>query len=351
MQQFWEGKLEGGPAATVGFYAIEFIVITVLLFIARRLAFKALGRWAGKTETKADDFIIDSIRYPSIFWVFATAIYITIATSDLSPRFVTYGLKALYVLITLSITLAAANIASRLVQGAIEKSSPGAAVTGLSRTVIKVFILALGLLIMLNGMGVSITPMLTALGVGGLAVALALQDSLSNLFAGVHLLMERPIRVGDYIKAGSGEEGFVTDIGWRTTRLRQIAGNTVIVPNSKLSQSTITNYSMPDNSMALLIQVGASYSSDPDTVEKVLLDEIEKAAGEVAGLLAEPAPAVRFMPGFGPSSIDFTIICHVADFTSQVPVQHEVRKRVFKRFRAEGIEFAYPTHTVYIKQQ
>ena len=350
MQQFWERKFNNGFMTDAAFFGVEFIVITALLLIARKLAFAALTRWAGKTETRADDFIIDSIKHPSVFWVFATAIYITIATSDLPPRFVNYGLKTLYVLITLSITLAAANIASRLVQSAIEKSSPGAAVTGLSRAVIRVVILAIGVLITLNGMGVSITPMLTALGVGGLAVALALQDSLSNLFAGVHLLMERPVRVGDYIKISSGEEGVVSDIGWRTTRIRQLSNNIVIVPNNKLAQSTITNYTMPDSSMALLIPVNVSYSSDPDIVEKVLLDEAEKAAGEVAGLLSDPAPVVKFMPGFGPSSLDFTIIYHVAEFTAQVGVQHELRKRVFKRFRDEGIEFAYPTHTVYLKK-
>ena len=247
-------------------------------------------------------------------------------------------------------TLALANVASRLVQGAIEKSSPGAAVTGLSKAVIKAVILALGLLIMLNGLGVSITPMLTALGVGGLAVALALQDSLSNLFAGMHLLMERPIRVGDYIKISSGEEGFVSDIGWRTTKLRQPSNNIVIVPNNKLSTSIITNYHMPVTNLAFPIQIGVSYSSDPEHVEKVLLDEVERAVGEISGLLPEPAPAVRFIPGFGPSSLDFTLICQVAAYSDQFLVQHELRKRIFKRFREEGIEFPFPTHTVYLKK-
>ncbi|CAG0927658.1 partial Low conductance mechanosensitive channel YnaI, partial [Planctomycetaceae bacterium] len=316
----------------------------------RKIAFSAFERWARKTETRADDFIIDSVRQPSVFWILATAIYVTIATSNLPPAFVNYGLKALYVLIVLSVTLAAANIASKLAQSAIEKSSPGVAVTGLSKAVIKVVILALGLLIMLNGLGVSITPMLTALGVGGLAVALALQDSLSNLFAGIHLLMERPIRVGDYIKTSSGEEGFVSDIGWRTTRLRQPSNNVVIVPNNKLSTSTITNYHMPATNLAFPIQIGVSYSSDPEHVEKVLVEEAQKAVGEVPGLLPVPAPVVRFIPGFGASSMDFTLICQVAEYTDQALVQHELRKRIFKRFQQEGIEFPFPTRTVYLKQ-
>ncbi|CAG1064534.1 Small-conductance mechanosensitive channel [uncultured bacterium] len=350
MQQFWGGQLNSEMMTNAAFFALVFLVITAVLFLARRIAFSAFERWARKTDTRADDFIIDSVRQPSVFWVFATSIYITIATSGLPPKFVNYGLKALYVLIILSVTLAVANIASKLVQGAIEKSSPGVAVTGLSKAVIKVVILGLGLLIMLNGLGVSITPMLTALGVGGLAVALALQDSLSNLFAGIHLLMERPIRVGDYIKISSGEEGFVSDIGWRTTRLRQPSNNIVIVPNNKLSTSTITNYHLPMTSLSFPIQISVSYSSDPEHVEKVLVDEAGKAVGEVPGLLAEPAPLVRFIPGFGPSSLDFTLICQVADYTDQALVQHELRKRIFRRFREEGIEFPFPTHTVYLKK-
>lgn len=350
MQQLWGGNVNSAALTDAAYFAVEFLVIAAVLFIARRVALSTFSRWAAKTETRADDFIIDSVRHPSFFWVLAISIYITIATSDLPPRFVNYGLKALYVLIILSVTLALANIASRLVQSAIEKSSPGVAVTGLSRTVIKGVVLAIGLLIILNGMGVSITPMLTALGVGGLAVALALQDSLSNLFAGMHLLMERPIRVGDYIKIDSGQEGFVSDIGWRTTRIRQLANNIIIIPNNKLAQSIIINHSMPENRMSLLVNIGVSYSSDPDKVEKVLTDEAAKAIGEVQGLLAEPAPFVRFIPGFGDYSLNFTLICQVAEYVDQYGVQHELRKRIFKRFNEEGIEFPFPTRTVYLKQ-
>lgn len=350
MQQLWGERFSGDLLTEAAFFALEFLIITAVLLLARRIAFSTLSAWARKTETRADDFILDSVKHPSVFWILAIAIYITIATSDLPEKYVNYGLKALYVLIILSITLAIANIAARLVQGAIEKSSPGIAVTGLSRSVIKVVILAIGLLIILNGLGVSITPMLTALGVGGLAVALALQDSLSNLFAGIHLLVEQPIRVGDYIKVASGEEGFVTDIGWRTTRIRQLANNIIIIPNNKLAQSIITNHSMPENRLAVLIQIGVSYSSDPEKVEKVLVDEAMKAVGEVKGLLTEPPPFVRFIPGFGASSLDFTLICQAAEYVDQYLIQHELRKRIFRRFHEEGIEFPFPTRTVYLKQ-
>ncbi|TLY18330.1 MAG: mechanosensitive ion channel, partial [Nitrospirae bacterium] len=136
--------------------------------------------------------------------------------------------------------------------------------------------------------------MLTALGVGGLAVALALQETLSNFFAGVHLLLEKPLRVGDFVKLESGQEGYVVDIGWRTTRIRMLPNNMVIVPNSKITQSILTNYYLPDPTMALLIPVSASYDGDPHHVERVLVEEATKAIGQIPGLLAEPAPFVRF---------------------------------------------------------
>ena len=352
MQPFWEkfGQNESLLKILV-FFGLEFILIAAVLLLARKLSLGWLSKWARRTDTKADDFIIDSIRHPSIFWALALAIYITIATSGLPPEYVNYGLKALYVLIVFSATIAAASIVARLAQSSIEKSAAGIAVTGLSRTVIRAVIFTIGILIILNGLGVSITPMLTALGVGGLAVALALQDSLSNFFAGMHILREQPVRVGDYIKMATGEEGFVSDIGWRTTRIRQLSNNIVIVPNNKLAQSVITNYSMPEERMALLMKIGVSYSSDPSHVEMVLVDEASKAVGEVPGLLGDPnAPFVRFIPGFGDYSLDFTLICQVASYVDQYAVQHELRKRIFHRFKAEGIDFPFPTRTVHIKQ-
>src|SRR5882672_2398290 len=206
----------------------------------------------------------------------------------------------------------------------------------------RVFILVIGGLILLDVLGVKITPLLTALGVGGLAVALALQDSLSNLFAGVHLLADRPIRVGDYVKIADSIEGFVVDVGWRSTRVRTLGNNVVIVPNKRVAESIIVNYDMPERRMSLAVPVSVAYGSDPDGVEAVVVDEAKKAAAELTGLLADPPPAVRLIPGFGLYGLDFTLSCQVASFVDQYAVQHELRKRVLRRLHAEGIALPYP---------
>jgi small-conductance mechanosensitive channel len=128
-----------------------------------------------------------------------------------------------------------------------------------------------------------------------------------------------------------------------------LPNNLVIVPNAKLGQNTITNYHLPEPRMSRLIPIGVSYAADPDHVERLLVEEATKAAGEVPGLLAEPAPFVRFIPGFGAYSLDFTLICAVASFVDQYLAQHELRKRILRRFRAEGIEIPFPVRTVELR--
>jgi small-conductance mechanosensitive channel len=223
--------------------------------------------------------------------------------------------------------------------------------TGLVTGLLRGIVWAVGLIIILNFLGIPITPMLTALGVGGLAMALALQDTLANLFAGVHIMMEKSIRVGDFIRLESGQEGSVLDISWRTTRIKMLPNNLVIIPNLTLSKSIVTNYSLPEKRMSLQISVSVSYGSDLEKVEAVLKEIAEKAAGEVPGLLAEPGPTVRFTPGFGESSLDFTLICQIGEFVDQYPVQHEMRKRIYNRFKAEGLEFPFPHRTVFLREE
>lgn len=129
-----------------------------------------------------------------------------------------------------------------------------------------------------------------------------------------------------------------------------LPNNMVLVPNNKLSQSVLTNYHLPAREMVLQVPVGVGYGSDPELVERVLIEEATKAASDVPGLLAEPAPLVRLIPGFGESSLNFTLLCHIREIGDQNPVLAELNLRILKRFRKEGIEFPYPTRTVYIKE-
>jgi small-conductance mechanosensitive channel len=203
-------------------------------------------------------------------------------------------------------------------------------------------------MMVLDNLGISLTAVWTTLGVGSVAIALALQDTLSNFFAGIYLRIDSPVRVGDYVKLNdAAQEGFVDHMGWRSTRIRQLGNNMVIVPNSKLAQAIVINYDMPEQRMSLLINVGVSYNEDPDLVEKCLIEETLECAKYVPGLLADPAPFVRFIPGFGDSSLDFTLICQVKTYVDQYLAQHEIRKHILRRFRQEGISIPFPQRDVH----
>lgn len=321
------------------------------LLVVRGFAFRLLHRWADKTETKFDDLIIRAFKTPSIYWCVAIGLYIGVAVSELPVKYTFYISKTIHIIIIFSITIAAANLAGKIFRNYIQESGLPIPATGLAHGILKGTIIVIGMLIILSILGISITPLITALGVGGLAVALALQDTLANLFAGIHILVEKSIRVGDVIRLETGQEGYIEDITWRTTRIKMQPNNMVIIPNSKLAQSVVTNYSLPEKKMAVSIPVSVSFDSDPECIEVILTEEAGKAVGEVEGLLGDPAPVTRFVPGFGESSLNFTLVCQVREFADQMNVQHELRKRIFKRFRTEGIEIPFPHRTIYIRKE
>jgi small-conductance mechanosensitive channel len=324
--------------------------LALALLIVRYYLFRWLERLARRTATRMDEVVARSLRAPSILWCVALGLLAGLDAAPLPPRLAGWGTSLVAALVLLSVTIVVANVLAHGVHTFSQRVHVETAVTGLGMTLMRALVFILGGLLILSTMGISVTPLLAALGVGGLAVGLALQDTLSNFFAGIYILLEKPVRVGDYVKLDSGQEGYVTDIGWRTTRIRMLPNNMVIVPNAKLTQSILTNYYLPEQRMSLLVPISVSYASDPDQVERILVDEATRAAGEVAGLLADPPPFVRFIPGFGESSLDFTLICQVREFVDQYLAQHELRKRIFRRFRHEGIEIPFPQRVIHVQR-
>jgi small-conductance mechanosensitive channel len=320
------------------------VALTALLF--RAALVRLLRQWLGPTN--ALHVVLDAVRFPSILWCIVVGLFVAIQTihPDLLPRRLAIQLNViLEAAVILSATFTVAAVLGTLVAAAGERRALGVGVTGLARAAVRMTVLIVGVLVLLDALGVKITPLLTALGVGGLAVALALQDTLSNLFAGVHLLADRPIRVGDYVRIADSIEGYVVDVGWRSTRVRMLQNNVVIVPNKRVAESVIVNYEMPERRMGITVAVPVTYASDPVRVEAVLVDEAMRASREVAGLLSEPPPQARLIPGFGLYGLEFTLSCQVASFVDQYAAQHELRKRVLRRLQAEGIEMPYPLRT------
>lgn len=166
--------------------------------------------------------------------------------------------------------------------------------------------------------------------------ALVLQDTLANFFAGIHILVERPISVGNPIKLESGEEGTVTDIGWRTTRVRTPANNLVVVPNTKITSGILVNYSLPEPRTSCEVSIPVAQEAEPEQVRRIALE----AAARVEGILAQPAPAFACDPGLLPTHLQFKLIVHVAERPRQFRVQSQLRLLLLERFRKEGVPLA-----------
>lgn len=208
----------------------------------------------------------------------------------------------------------------------------------------RIAIVAMAALIILQSLGVQIAPVLAALGVGGLAVALALQDTLSNLFSGVLIIAGRQLRPGDFVGLDSGEEGYVVDVTWRNTTIRTLANNMVIVPNSSIAQSNITNYYQPERQMSVIVPVGVSYASDLEHVEDVTIAVANEVMSGIEGGVPEYEPLIRFN-NFGDFSIDFSAIMRTREVAQQYKIMHEFMKLLHKRYREENIEIPYPVTT------
>ncbi|WP_371681655.1 mechanosensitive ion channel family protein [Chroococcidiopsis sp. TS-821] len=144
------------------------------------------------------------------------------------------------------------------------------------------------------------------MGIGGLAVALAFQDTLANIFSGLYLLISKQVKTGDYVKLETGQEGYVTDITWRNTTIKELPNSTIIVPNSKLSSAIFTNYCLPAKELSIQVHLGVSYDSDLDRVEQVTLAVAKEVMHDVLGVSNTFEPFIRFHT-FGDFSIDFTV--------------------------------------------
>jgi len=320
--------------------AAIFIAVIVAGSLFRRVVFNRLERWASTTRTQIDNILIDSLHGPFLVWILILAIHLAVEYSAL-PRGVTRGsAKLLLALWIISLTLVLSKLSGRLVRLYSTKLEGALPLGTLTEVLASVVIGILGFLMVLQQVfEVDIKAILAALGVGGLAVALALQDTLSNLFAGFYVSVARQVRIGDFVKIDAGQSGYVQDIGWRSTTLRELGGNLIFIPNNKLSQSIVTNYYLPERSVGVSVTVPVMYSADPSQVERLLTEVGSAAVGQVPGLLKEPAPSAKFIPGFGKTSMDFTLDCRVAEFVDQYLVQHELRKRIYRRFREEGVPF------------
>jgi len=339
MKTFFTGYIEQSLAVLIMLAIVG--ISTVMGYFLRRQVLGRLSRWAQENDSPAGDIIFSAIKSPFILLSVMIGTYLALEFSELSKKLVDRAEKGLSILAIIAVSMAAANILSGYIRIRAVKIDSRLPVTSLTENIIRITFYSVAALIILNQLGISIAPILTTLGVGGLAVALALQNTLSNFFAGFNIIVAKQLKVGDFIKLDSADSGYIEDIGWRSTKVATLKGNYIIIPNAKLAEMIVTNYSLHEKDLAVIVQLGVHYASNLDQVEKIARETAAEVMKETPGGIPVFEPAVRYHT-FAASSINFSVIMRARTFADQYMIAHEFIKRIHRRFAEEKIVIPFP---------
>lgn len=330
------------------------LVSTSFMYIAKGFLLRRIKSLISRTKLKIDTILLDALQLPLTLLIFLINILLLerllnhyqITNTDLSH----FSSLAAQVILILAIIL----FSDRFSYGALTvytaKSEALRSSSGIIRGVVRGTVFAVGLLVLLGTLGISITPIIASLGITSLAVALALQPTLENFFSGVQLVIDKPFRVGDYIELESGEQGFVEKIGWRSTWVKMLPNNVVIMPNSVLSKSKIINYYYPQKELSVPVEVGVHYDSDLDKVEAVTLEVAREILKTHKWGVPEYDTFVVYHT-FDSSSINFTVMLRAQEYFNRFFIKSEFIKALHKRFAQEGIVIPYPIRAINTSQE
>lgn len=319
---------------------------SAILIAGTTAASLAIRQWCiqvlrnkSESESSPTALLARALKTPSLLWCLSAALALAAHMGDFSDKDLSYIRQSIAAFVIISLTLVAASAAIQILAAYGRGQNLPIATAGMSRALIRVPVFGIGIVALLRVFGMDVTPLLTALGVGGLAVALALKDTLENFFAGLHIMVETPISVGDFIKLSAEEEGSVTDIGWRTTRLLTTSNSTIVVPNSKITSGTLVNFNQPGPLAAVSLPICVSSRSDHNLVRKLALE----AAMSTEGVLADPAPIVLADPGWTPTHLELKLVIWCERRLGSGLTKSAVAFRILDSLAAAGVEPASPS--------
>ncbi|NNJ13135.1 mechanosensitive ion channel family protein [Chloroflexales bacterium ZM16-3] len=302
-------------------------------------------RWARRRSISGDNLlgevIFTALSGQALFWGVIVGLRLT--TSDLLPKLSDQFRSAILFAVILSVVILMVRLATNWVRFSFARLQIGSVslINNLLRFIGGMVITAT----ILSFYNVPIGALLTVVAGSSVGLSLALRDPLANLFSGMTVIASSKIRPGDYVRLSSGEEGYVTDIRWSDTYIRQLSNNLIVVPNSLMTSTIVVNYSRPESEQSVLVPIGVSYASDLEQVERVVAEVGSEVMEEVEGGVPKFAPFIRYNT-FNASSIDFNVILRAKSFVDQYLIKHEFIKRVRARFREEGISIPFPIRTI-----
>jgi len=324
-------------AFALGAFILGVIVFFVLKVIGNRLKFR----------NPAARAVLKTVALPLFLLIFLIGLFFASRQLTFISDYSIWGERIFFALSVLVVAYLAVRLLNALIGHWLQVKKKFEKTPKLINILVVITVYTIAALMILAYFDIEISPLLATLGLGGLAVGLALKDTLSNLFAGVHIISDKQINVDDYVKLeGTDISGHVADIGWRSTKIKTLANNLIIVPNSKLAESVITNTSRPVKEQSLVFECGVGYNSDLKKVEKVASEVAKKVLKSVKGGVKSYDPSVLFYE-FGDSNIKFWVILRIKSYVDKFAVQHEFIKALKKRFDKEKIEISWPVVKVY----
>jgi len=342
----WQVLIKNEYFQAVGLVVGSFVLAKIFYWVLVRY----IRKITQKTESDLDDVILQIVSKPFYLFVILFGVYLGLRSLVVLERFYLWIDRIFFIVSILLISLVVARILSVLITRWLRVQKKFERTPRLITKIITLVIYLIAFLMILDYLNIEISPLVATLGLGGLAVGLALQDTLSNFFAGLHIISDQPVKVGDFIELEGNIAGYVEDIGWRSTRIRTLPNTIVIIPNSKLAESIIINKSLPEEEMSVVVQCGVDYGSDLEKVEKVTIEAAKEVQKTVPGAIKEFEPFIRYHT-FGDSNINFSIILRVEKPVDKYSVIHEFIKILKRKYDQENIEISWPVRKIYYGEQ
>lgn len=349
LARFGLGDPEWLDPATAG---VIVLISLVVAFIFHKAIVPITLRFTNWTSTDLDERLVKSIRWPLTLGILSLGAYLAVTISwDLTVTErdradaiarglgVVVGITAVVGLISSTIDWYLASLSNRANHVVDLRLFP------LIRRVGSVIIYVIGALLVMDVMDINISPLIAGLGLGGLAVALAIQPTLANLFAGTYVMTEGVISTGDYIELEGGMAGYVVEVGWRSTRIRTWGNNLVVVPNARFAETIITNYQQPAPAVNVYVTCGVSYDSDLDHVEKICREVMDDLVQNDSNAIRSYGSWFAF-DAFGDSNVDFWLFMQARDRVASFNLQSTLIKNLHREFRVENIIINYPVRTL-----
>jgi small-conductance mechanosensitive channel len=317
------------------------LVITAAFVIAVRIVLAMLADRFDQKDSSLTGDLLRAMRLPASIIILLAGVYVALLQIDKVADYIVKYSSLFDAVTAVVVLVAITSIINLAIQWYIGSGTDKKSQLSMFRKLSILIVWLIGAVQILSMMGVKVTALIASLGVAGLAVGLALQDTIANLFAGFYLVVDRTVRLGDYIKLDSGQEGFVETVGWRNTQVRLGSNNLALIPNAKLIQSVITNMTLPNPTLSVYTYAGVSYSSDLERVEKIAIEVANEVLRSFPGGDMTFAPVLRFKE-FADTGVTFVVIFRAIEVDAQYVLQHEYIKALHKAFKQENIEISLP---------